>query len=112
MTRPIKFRVWNNLTKEWKNPYDYTYGDLFGDDKYITQQFTGLLDKNGREIYEGDIVKSFDENHEVFADLCSMYLKFSDGRIGCRIDNMNPKNLTVIGNIFENKELLNEHIHK
>ena len=68
-------------------------------------QFTGLLDKNGKEIYEGDIVE----------DKTSKYvIKFKEGRFLC-FDGLDVKLATgqinherdeVIGNKFENKELL------
>jgi len=57
MKREIKFRVWDSVYLNWKNPEDYTYTELFLDDKYIVQQYTGMVDKDGKEIYEGDIIK-------------------------------------------------------
>lgn len=60
--RELKFRSWDSRNKvmEVIDPLGADCPDLVGriqDAQYVVMQFTGLLDKHGKEIYEGDIVK-------------------------------------------------------
>ena len=90
--------VWDEDKKEWLN-FDECCGDLC--------QFTGLLDKNGKEIYEGDI--SFDWQGNPIVVRWENEL----GSCGCCYDEFNGcgfisvfEGLEVVGNIYENPELL------
>ena len=118
--REIKFRVWDKRkekgisTKEmlydaqkhhlWYDALDYS-------EVYAVMQFTGLKDKNGREIYEGDILKSFNCLIRVeFFGGCfygNWYNDATGNMINAQL-NINNQDSEIIGNIFENPELLNE----
>ncbi|AND84034.1 hypothetical protein GTH52_08230 [Clostridium tyrobutyricum] len=55
--RKFKFRIWDRENKKFcisDNPYPKGYSDT--EDRYIVTEFTGLKDKSGNNIYEGDII--------------------------------------------------------
>lgn len=120
MERELKFRAWNKKTNNWfTTELPFVGFSLFGECTLIcpprvedlqhieVTQFTGLTDKNGKEIYEGDILTN---------DVCLWVVVFNKGcfchkRIGAR-ENETELALRalvgaeVIGNIYENPELL------
>ncbi|CDN24561.1 MULTISPECIES: YopX family protein [Lacticaseibacillus] len=118
MKREIKFRAWNKKDKVmvdvaainfgpsglWSLIEDADDAELQLADSYELMQYTGLHDKNGREVYEGDIVKNeYGKVMEVQYDPRSAAFGVGDyyfGTIG------SGKTLEVIGNIFDNPELL------
>jgi uncharacterized phage protein (TIGR01671 family) len=116
------FRAWNNKKKEWqhKEPCDIlgemillggwmNHVSIRDLNEIVVMQFSGLRDKNGKEIYEGDIVRYVDNPtfiessiSEVIFDLGSFKLK--DTKI--HLHDIDSKWLTVLGNIFDNPELI------
>lgn len=120
MSREIKFRVWYEGFQEMEYISDLYYFEEQGirhayEIDYL-MQFTGLKDENGKEIYEGDIVK-FDRITQNINDDVICEVKFNDDQCGfqpfCqRYDVDDPfysvelRNIIVIGNIHENPELL------
>jgi uncharacterized phage protein (TIGR01671 family) len=121
--REIKFRVWDNLMKKYVSRCEMTDITLnfYGDQQccslsdMVFQQYTGLKDKSGVEIYEGDVIKYhrvFESKKEVI-ELTSC-IKFQNGAFGFDMKGFNDmfmslgddSDIEVIGNIFENNELL------
>jgi hypothetical protein len=126
MNREIKFRVWDQHKKCFVNVSDFQFRkdgtvDYFGH-KITFQQFTGLLDKNGKEIYEGDILiyeytqadmSSFSALESPFETCAIEEVVFKDGAFRFKDNKYSTvaddcKEMEVIGNVFENKELLNK----
>lgn len=78
--------------------------------KFIVEQCTGLKDKNGKLIYEGDIVETHDyttEHSQIVWDKSCYVLKSKDAAIYEHLSNY-EKQCAIIGNIHENPELLEE----
>jgi len=110
--REIKFRVWSICVGIWsQNIFPIVSGQpvtIDGDnDDYIFEQFTGLHDKNGREIYEGDVIMDVDaepENRPFFP--VEWNCKQGAWCAGDMCFGEDFKYWQVIGNIHENRELL------
>ena len=108
--REIKFRAWDRDQEEIQNDWekDLTLIEHFGfdgGDKFILMQYTGLKDKNGKEIYEGDIVK--DEDMEWIVEYRISTLSYDlrqrdKDTYDCPLSYIgNLDLLEVIGNIHE-----------
>jgi uncharacterized phage protein (TIGR01671 family) len=127
--RQIKFRVWDNLKKEWvsntniwrmktdPNGIGEIHPNAFywkqHPEGFTYQQFTGLIDKNGKEIFEGDVLiykPSYQESQGGQPECDIFSVSFMDGSFMFEetefADQASSDLYEIIGNIFENPELL------
>ncbi len=113
--REIKFRAWKvDQDGSYMIPFEKMLSDAWNmtslnANGFKMMQFTGLKDKNGREIYEGDIIKAHDHPTGVDDALGDVY--YDQGcwklRNGLPIlPDYGTAWTEVIGNIYENPELL------
>lgn len=106
MSRVIKFRAWDTK-REKMIPIDTErLGQYLTLDHYVPMQFTGLLDKNGREIYEGDLVAAEDGRVSSIVWEAPQYIVRHHPEGGSDFLSSKPLKFVVIGNIYENPDLL------
>ena len=107
--REIKFRAWDKNQKRM-GFLDLSSSD-FGDPSWLNagvlMQYTGLKDKNGVEIYELDIIKCVGERYTVDWHFNRWVWRDSKGKLN-EFQHLNFKAgwYEVIGNVWENKDLL------
>ena len=116
MTRKIEFAFWNKQKKEmwsvqsvdWRTREVCNGGDIASLNDGVLLQYTGLKDKNGKEIFEGDIVKARNVGLcEVVFEYGAFYLS-SPSFAGLLLLHHYVLDCEVIGNVYEHKYLLKE----
>lgn len=122
--RDISFRAWDKIRKIMYTGLPYSNAGSDGRDNfpqvlkhpmiYIVMQYTGLTDKNGVRIYEGDIIVAGNYKWKckvVWDERCARFIGMTydkDIKIVYvdMVDKDNKSTVEVIGNIYENPELL------
>lgn len=118
----FRFRAWNKIKKilhyeAEKGLFDLPFHILCKSDEFIIEQCTGLKDRNGKLIYEGDICTYWvegDFNREVLVKIgfdkksCYWYINYEGRDYKSSFYCSNIATLKIIGNIHENPELLEE----
>lgn len=114
--RKIKFRFFNPPGKSFVQSYKFSgfVDELFEEDKMLLpSQFTGLVDKEGKELWEGDVIQ-LDPNG--IREIKTGLITFKHGSFCVELLNASSTlnfiflphvgNFKIIGNCFENPELL------
>jgi uncharacterized phage protein (TIGR01671 family) len=141
MEREIKFRAWDNGAKKWLLGYEYPnlggfslFGEIMlmsewsqilnayilnreaynhNEGDLIVMQFTGLKDKNGKEVFEGDILQWTSSNPFSIGEIRKVKVEYVEARFWCTgtigvylAELLSAEKCEVIGNIYENPEYL------
>lgn len=126
--REIKFRAWEKTSESMV--YDVqnvsrkriigesaceSFQEVVDSWEYETMQYTGLKDKNGKEIYEGDVVEYLDGEFSFIAKVAwsdwMWYLEGINPKESFMFDDVadnETADVEIIGNIYENPELLED----
>lgn len=131
--REIKFRAWDKVNRKWAD-HNQLLNEIkvnasvlspsfltIYDERFDVMQYTGLQDKTGRDIFDGDIVNVYGSiisgpNHNkkiIFTDVCKWkddeckyIFKIRERDFGC--EHSWGNDYEIIGNIYENPELLDK----
>lgn len=118
--RQFKFRVYDKLHKKMEYDPSFSYdeerisciyfkdNDNYAIEDAVVMQWSGLQDKNGKDIYEGDIITAENRHGHIYRG----QVFFTDGAFYMTYEDRPPKQITsgdhisVSGNIFQDPDLL------
>lgn len=122
--REIKFRAWHKEKKIMGEVLgiDILHKEIFFSNEDVNcyehtdfkdvelMQYTGLKDKNNKEIYEGDIVTLHNSRYKVIfkTEGARFVLRNDEFELEITFINNNNERMEIVGNIYENSELLGE----
>ena len=113
----FKFRFWNKLRKAYENTYDLKCCEHL--DYVVPEQCTGIKDKNGKLIYENDIIDTPNGIYRVAVDDFGLWTAIYKGNplkdvvewsdiVKNYAFNKENVEIVILGNIHQDKELLDE----
>ena len=130
--KETKFRAWDSINKIWIDPFKLILmrcgsvqsvesldGEIYGTHQVFLNQYTGLKDRNGKEIYEGDVVERKEETCAHGVEAANYIVIWSDDDIGFKLKTIYSPifvkdaavsvfledDSEIIGNIYENPKL-------
>lgn len=121
--RTLKYRIYDEKKNAWvRDLVQFYAGDALVKQGHIIQDYTGLKDKNGKEIYEGDYINFSTDNSYPLGDKDIIDWKNQvvhyDDKLACfffgykyefqMMDKIMPETLEVVGNIFDTPELIEQ----
>jgi len=117
--REIKFRAWDKFNKRMSAVFYLEESPVFANfftptnlnENMVVMQYTGLKDKNGKEIYDGDIVFLEDRTDKYKVEYTDNYARFFFRGINAQTitDFTRDKVSEIIGNIYEHSHLLDNN---
>lgn len=113
--REIKFRAWGVKTNKWVYPVLDVTINMSKHNSYIIEQFTGLKDKLGKDVYEGDVLQlDNSEQYDMFqmgyfnekVTVSDIRMLFSELNSMHDLYHFKSNYMKILGNIHQNPELL------